>query len=378
MTEIREVTRRFVLQVGFSCPWRCKFCYYRESLKKGNVKDFTTEEVKTKLREGRRLGKDQVDISGGEPSIRKDLFEIISYARKIGYKKVCMITNCFRTYDMNYVNRLIDAGLNDVLLSLHSPIEKEHDWLTQVPGSWKKVMKSLENFSKTKIEYRVNSTISDINYNNMDLFFKIIKPYKPHAYNLLVLNPTQETDAENGEITIKDYNKIGESIGKSIAKYKKDFKTINVRWIPFCMLKGNEEHVRTRWQKLYEDQEWDPYLNIKYNKGLWAAIGSAAAGLFLYMIYAPRYGKRGLYTKFNEMITTFRVKLYHRQLKECKHCSLRKICDALPANYVKTFNKTKLEPYKLGKVVKDPLHFCKEYKDNFKSLRISDNQNKKC
>ncbi len=376
MAEIREVTRRFVLQVGFSCPWRCKFCYYRESLKKGNVKDFTTEEVKEKLKEGRRLGKDQVDFSGGEPSIRKDLFEIISYARKIGYKKVCMITNCFRTHDMNYVNKLIDSGLNDVLLSLHSPIEKEHDWLTQVPGSLKKVMKSLENFSKTKIEYRVNSTISDINYKNMDLFFKIIKPYKPHAYNLLVLNPTQETDSENGEITIKDYNKIGESIGKSITKYKKDFKTINVRWIPFCMLKGNEEHVRTRWQKLYEDQEWDPYLNIKYNKGLWAAIGSAAAGLFLYMVYAPRYGKRGLYTKFNEMITTFRVKLYHRQLSECKHCSLRKICDALPANYVKNFNKTKLSPYE-GVAINDPLHFCKEYKDNFRSLRISDNQNKK-
>jgi len=371
MTEIREVTRRFVLQAGFSCPWRCRFCYYRESLKKGNVKDFTTDEVKEKLREGRRLGKDQVDISGGEPTIRKDLFEIIGYARKIGYKKVAIITNCFRTHDMNYVNKLIDSGLNDVLLSLHSPIEKEHDWLTQVPGSWKKVMKSLENFSKTKIEYRVNSTVSDVNADKIDLFFKLIKPYKPHAYNLLILNPTQETDAKNGEIKIADYNKIGNSIRKAITRHKKEFKTINVRWIPFCMLKGNEEHVRTRWQKLYEDQEWDPYLNIKYNKGTAAAIASGIAGFFLYFFYAPRHGRRGIYTMFNEAITTFRVMLYHRKLKACKKCSLRKICDALPASYVKNMNRTKLHPYNLGKAIEDPLHFCKSYKENFRSLRIS-------
>lgn len=40
MVEVRNITRRFVLQVGFSCNARCRFCYYRESLKTGKVKDY--------------------------------------------------------------------------------------------------------------------------------------------------------------------------------------------------------------------------------------------------------------------------------------------------------------------------------------------------
>ena len=58
-----------MLQVGFSCNARCRFCYYRDSLKAGTVRDFTADEVKAKLREARRLGKDMVDISGGEQQL---------------------------------------------------------------------------------------------------------------------------------------------------------------------------------------------------------------------------------------------------------------------------------------------------------------------
>jgi len=57
--DIMRVTRRFVLQAGFSCNARCRFCYYRESLRKGTIKDDTTDKVKAKLMEGRRLGKNQ-------------------------------------------------------------------------------------------------------------------------------------------------------------------------------------------------------------------------------------------------------------------------------------------------------------------------------
>ena len=372
MAQVREVTRRFVLQAGFSCNARCRFCYYRESLEKGIVKDDTTEQVKAKLRHGRRLGKDQVDLSGGEPTIRKDICEIISYARKIGYKKVCIITNGLRTYDKKFADKLIKAGLNDVLLSLHSPIEKEHDWLTQVPGSWKKVMQSLKNFSKSSVECRVNSTITDVNIKHVELFFKLIKPYKPHAYNLLILNPSQESEVKEGDAQrIKDYAIIGKHISAAIKKHKKDFNIINIRWLPFCMVPGLEEHIRTRWQKLYEDQEWDPYINIKHNKGILAVIASFIAGIPLYPFLAPHYGKRSLYTIFNEILTTFRIALYHRHPKACKKCDLRKICTALPRDYVKKFNTTKLVPYNLGKTINDTLYFCKGYKKQFRSLRLS-------
>mgnify|MGYP001589200293 CR=1 FL=1 len=116
---IRQSTRRFVLQPGFACNSRCSFCYYLDSVKKGITKDYSTEQVKAMLREAKSLGLDQVDISGGEPTIRPDLPELIRYARDIGFIKVCIITNGLRMADEKYVAVLVNAGMNEILLSTH-------------------------------------------------------------------------------------------------------------------------------------------------------------------------------------------------------------------------------------------------------------------
>lgn len=372
MKSIRKVTGRFVLQAGFSCNARCKFCYYRESLRKGTVRDCTTKEVKAKLREGRSLGKYMVDISGGEPTIRSDIFEIISYAKKMDYKKICLITNGIKTADKSFCKKLVDAGMNDILISTHSPIENQHDNLTQIKGSWKKIWQTVENFKDLEIEIRFNSTIISLNYKDINKSFELWKPYKPDAINLLVLNPSNETvkGEDSDEIAFTSYNEIASYILDSLNKYQKYFKIINVRWIPFCLLKGHEDKIRTMWQKIYEDEEWDPYLNIKYNKGIMAVAGSFLVGCALYG-KTPKYGKRDAYTLFNEILTTFRGVYYYKHLKECKSCSLRKICPGLPRDYIKKFgkNKTKLSAYKLKKIIEDPLFYCKENKDHFESLR---------
>ena len=129
------------------------------------------------------------------------------------------------------------------------------------------------------------------------------------------------------------------------------------------------------WQKMYEDEEWCPYLNIKHNKGIIAPILSFFAGLFLYPFKTPKVGTRNLFTLFNETITTFRGVYYYIHLSECKKCSLKKICPGLSRSYVNKFgkNKTKLKAYQLGKVIDDPLYFCKNYLKNFESLRLSKN-----
>lgn len=374
---IRNVTKRFVLQVGFSCNARCKFCYYKESLRKGTVRDYTTLEIKKKLLEGRKLSKNMVDISGGEPTIRTDIFQIIRYARNIGYKKVCLITNGIRMSNPEFCDKLMEAGMNEILLSIHSPIEKDHDWLTCIKGSYKKIITALEYLSNKKgISIKINSTISGFNYATIDKLFELLKPYNPDAINILILNPSNETLHDSDKnIELIDYNIVGKKVSDSINKYKQNFKVINVRWIPFCLMKGHEERIRTMWQKMYEDEEWDPYMNIKYNKGILAVIASLIAGSFLYPFKAPKYGKKDLYTLFNEIQTTFRGAYYYIHAKECKICSLRKICPGLPRDYIKKFGIkiTKLYPYQLETVIEDPLYFCREYNQNFESLRLSEN-----
>lgn len=361
----RFVTKRIVLQMGFSCNARCRFCYYREELASGRVKDLTTKKIKKRLKSARRFGKNQIELSGGEPTIRKDIFKIAEYARQKGFRIVCVITNGLRTYDFDFCKKLQSSGVNEFLFSLHSPMDEEHDWLTGVKGSWKKVIQSIENVEALGIPYRTNTVISNMNYDHLDQLYNVLKPFQPAAVNLLVYNPSTAEFPEKGEIV--DYHVVGSKIKDFIEKYEKYFKMINVRWLPFCFLKGYEKNIRTQWQKLYEDQEWDPYFNIKFNKGPLAVLLSFLGGALIYPFKAPRYGQKDLYTLFNEIISSFRMFFYYKQEGPCKECSLKKICTGLPKKYKN--DKIVLDKYE-GELIRDPLFFCKEYTQNFESLRV--------
>ena len=216
MVDYRLVTKRFVLQVGFTCPLRCRFCYYKESLASGKVKDFTTKQIKKMLLEAKRLGKTEVELSGGEPTIRADIFDILSYAKSIGYKTICIITNGLMTHNIEFMRKLVKAGLNEFLFSIHSPIESEHDWLTRVKGSWKKIIKSVENAEKLVVNYRTNTVIMTKNCKNTDSLFELLKKYNPLAVNLLVYNPSNSKECVGPELV--DYNLIGDELKKSIKK----------------------------------------------------------------------------------------------------------------------------------------------------------------
>jgi MoaA/NifB/PqqE/SkfB family radical SAM enzyme len=369
--EYRYVTERVVLHVGYACNLRCRFCYYIEDLEKGQTKNWSTAKLKHRLRVSRRFGKTAVDFTGGEPSIRPDILELISFAKSIGYVDINMITNGLRLSDPDFCEQLVDAGLNDVLFSIHSPFENEHDYLTRVKGSYRKIFQAMKNMQMLGMRFRVNSVVSNINYRHIEDLFDLVLPYSVKALNLIVFNPSETTVSlpNNNTTRIENYRTISREIDAALDRYKHQFETVNVRFLPFCLLPGHEDVIRTQWQKMYEDQEWDPFLNIAFQKGYWAAIGSFFTGLPLYPFFAPKFGKRDVYTWFNEVISTFRMKLYYRQLEPCRYCSLRKICTGLPVDYVRRFNATKLKPYELGTTIEDPLYFCQDQVANFRSLR---------
>lgn len=359
----RHITDRLVIHVGFSCNERCRFCYYRESLESEKVKDLTLNEVKHRLDIGRRFGKTKVDLSGGEPTIRKDISDIIRYAKAIGYKTICIITNGIRVSDYAFFKYLVDAGLNDVLFSIHGADKKMHDYLTRVPGSWEKIIKAVGHAQKLGINVRINTVINNANYSQMDNYFNLMGKLKPNVINLLVFNPAEEVVRyREDDVSIADYEGIGAKISEALKKYGHKHSTINVRFMPFCLIKGHERNVRTLWQIQYEREEWDPLLFIRFRKGfayvpLFTAIGFILSILSPLYYHLPFSGKKDKYTFCCELIRAAHIFHNYKHVKRCKKCSLHEICPGLNRAYVKKFNMTTVYPYG-GKVIEDPLYFC--------------------
>jgi len=87
-----------------------------------------------------------VQLFGGEPTVRKDLFEIIDLCRKHGLR-VRIVTNGLKLADPDYCRRLCEAKV-PVLLAFDGQDPEIYERLRKNPGALEKKLKALENLKK--------------------------------------------------------------------------------------------------------------------------------------------------------------------------------------------------------------------------------------
>ncbi|MGA9398720.1 MAG: radical SAM protein [Anaerolineaceae bacterium] len=167
-----------------SAPLRldCALTYKTEGSRKDvspvkRVKrELTTEEWKSILDKADAAGIPHILFTGGEPTLRPDLPELIAYTEKL--EMVCgVLTDGLRLTDPKYLHSLLQAGLDHLMLIL-AP-EKEQSWealkdtlsedihvtvhLTLTSTTVKKYGSIFERMAKMGVKY-VSISVSDIKY----------------------------------------------------------------------------------------------------------------------------------------------------------------------------------------------------------------------
>jgi MoaA/NifB/PqqE/SkfB family radical SAM enzyme len=120
--------------VGYECNNNCRFCY--DGGFKRTLPALTTEQIKTELARARERGSDFVDFVGGEPTIRKDIFDIVAFARKAGFRTISVTTNGKMFFYTEFTKRIVDAGLTSAIFSIHGHVPELHDYLTRSRNSF--------------------------------------------------------------------------------------------------------------------------------------------------------------------------------------------------------------------------------------------------
>jgi MoaA/NifB/PqqE/SkfB family radical SAM enzyme len=117
--------------VTYRCQCACPHCSAARFLRPG-VPELSTGEAKRVIDESLDLGICILAFTGGEPMLRSDIFDLIS---RVDHRKAMpiMFTNGLLLSKEN-VDRLVDAGLYTVFLSLDAPTAEEHDRLRGMPG----------------------------------------------------------------------------------------------------------------------------------------------------------------------------------------------------------------------------------------------------
>lgn len=144
---------KLVIKPTLACNCNCKTCTSRRELHKNlsSQKKLNIIDWKQFFDEVNELDVKTLDISGGEPTLYKNLPELIRYGREKGWK-INLNTNG-SIIDTEYAEKLLKSGLNSATISLYSPKPEIHDAIKCHNGLWKKATNSVKIFSKFEKKY---------------------------------------------------------------------------------------------------------------------------------------------------------------------------------------------------------------------------------
>jgi len=302
-----------------------------------------------------------IDFTGGEATQHRNFMELVGYARFLGFKDINVITNGWRFSDLNSYTQARNNGLNETLFSLHSHLESVHDQLTQIKGSFNKIVQSIHHARELQIKIRINMVVNPINMHTLNDYLTFVKSFNPEELNFIVYNPSEETVGydNHSNVRLDGYSQIGKHLTAALDNHAKDFKQINLRFIPFCFVKGHEDKVRLYWQEIYENQEWNPFVHWTFRKNFFSVCGAVLLAPFI-LLFKPNpvfFGKKSLWTLICELFQAIRVFILFRHQGACSTCSLKHICPGLPKELVKNFPKSDVFPYHLDSKIINPIYF---------------------
>jgi radical SAM protein with 4Fe4S-binding SPASM domain len=150
---------RLDLALTYRCNNDCAHCYNVQHPAPGtNTGELSTDDWKRVLDKAWSLGIPHIIFTGGEPTLRNDLPELISHAESNG-QITGLNTNARRLSDERYVARLVESGLDHVQITLESSRLEVHDEMVRSKGAFQQTVKGIRNALASPLYVMTNTTM---------------------------------------------------------------------------------------------------------------------------------------------------------------------------------------------------------------------------
>ena len=169
------------------CNMKCSHCYINATEKK-LANELSTQEGKMLMDQIRKVSSPLLILSGGEPLLRPDIYELIEYGASKGLKMGLGSNGSL--IDDAVARKLKAAGIATVSISLDSNIPAQHDEFRGVEGAWEKAVNACKALRKNNVLVQVNTTLTQQNYNQIDDIMSLAEGIGVENFHLFFLVPT--------------------------------------------------------------------------------------------------------------------------------------------------------------------------------------------
>ena len=154
------------------------------------------------------MGDPIIILTGGEPLLRPDIFEIARYGTDKGLRMVMAPNGTLLTKDI--AKKLVDAGIQRISISLDGSTKTSHDRFRGVEGAYEGALRGIQHAKEAGIEFQINTTITKTNLHEIQDIQNLAVSLGAVAHHIFLLVPTgrgkyivdQAIDAEAYEETL--------------------------------------------------------------------------------------------------------------------------------------------------------------------------------
>jgi len=182
----RFVPRLIAWEITRSCNLDCVHC--RAASSKGPYKgELTTSEIFRIMEEIKEVSSPVIILTGGEPLLREDLFEIIKKAVSLDLRPVLATNGTLLTESL--AEELKKAGIARVSISLDGASPDAHDSFRKVNGAFEGALKGIYALKKAGLPFQINTTITALNAEELPKIHELAKKLGAVAHHIFLLVP---------------------------------------------------------------------------------------------------------------------------------------------------------------------------------------------
>lgn len=182
--------RPFILfwEVTRACALACRHCR-AIAQPQAHPDELTHEEAMALVDKIAELAPPMLVLTGGDPMMRRDIFDIITRATERGLRVALSPAATNRLVNADFT-ALRAAGVVSMSLSLDGATQESHDRFRGVPHTFERTLQAARAAMAAGIQLQVNTTLAKSTLGEMDSFIELMRKLKPDVWSVFVLVPT--------------------------------------------------------------------------------------------------------------------------------------------------------------------------------------------
>jgi MoaA/NifB/PqqE/SkfB family radical SAM enzyme len=232
-----EPDRQIEIQLGHMCNNRCVFCVSGQRTAMGEAGPMPVGPILARIREARERGHHKITLLGGEPTLQPGFLEIVEETVALGFEEIVLFTNGAKTARPEFIDAIrATGGRFTWRISIQGATCESHERTTRKPGSFGRIVRTLEHLRERGERITVNMCVVTSNFEDVDAFPELLLPYGVQQLHLDMMRPLDAGKRTEEELraTLPRYSAMAEPFRRMVHGFPEGFD-VNVGNLPYCI-----------------------------------------------------------------------------------------------------------------------------------------------